>query len=103
MTPILSSLLTAIEEHRLAVSLTPLEGIQDFPKLVGANLSIKYMGTERLNEWISLLEDRNTPMNEIMTVAALWDNSSTESIAYYVEITDQLKEGLYISIDAMGY
>ena len=103
MTPILSSLLEAIEEHKLALSFTPLERIIDFPKLVGANLSIKHMGTERLNEWISLLEDPHTPMQEIMAVAAVWDDSNTESIAYYVEITDQLKEGLYISINAMGY
>ena len=98
MNEILKSLLEAIQKAKVE---NPQLSV--YPKMIGAVISLEYYGSRQLNEWISLLEDRNTPMNEIMAVATLWDDSSTESIAYYVEITDQLKEGLYISIDAMGY
>ena len=42
-------------------------------------------------------------MKEIMAVAAKWDDAVEESMAYYIEITDELKEGLYTSIEAIGY
>lgn len=98
MTPILSSLLDAIDTAKATY---PKHA--DFPKLVGAAIVLINGADERLHEWISMLEDPNTPMKEIFAVTAKWDDSTEESVAYYIEIADQLKAGLYIAIDSMGY
>lgn len=98
MTVILATLLEAID---LVKSKNP--DLSAYPKLIGAVISLKERGTTQLNEWISLLEDKHTPMKEIMAVAAKWDDSVDESVAYYIEITDELKDGLYTSIEAIGY
>ena len=98
MNEILKSLLEAIQKAKVE---NPQLSV--YPKMIGAVISLEYYGARQLNEWISLLEDPHSPMKEIMAVVAKWDDSSAESIAYYVEITDQLKEGLYISINAVGY
>ena len=98
MNVILSSLLETIDSTK---SKNP--DLSVYPKLIGAAISLKEKGTTHLNEWISLLEVKNTPMKEIMAVAAKWDDTVEESMAYYIEITDELKEGLYTSIEAIGY
>ena len=98
MNEILKSLLEAIQKAKVE---NPQLSV--YPKMIGAVISLEYYGSRQLNEWISLLEDPHTPMQEIMAVAAVWDDFNTESIAYYVEIIDQLKEGHYISINAVGY
>lgn len=98
MNAILSSLLETIDSTK---SKNP--DLSVYPKLIGAAISLKEKGMTHLNEWISLLEDKNTPMKEIMAVAAKWDDTVEESMAYYIEITDELKEGLYTSIEAVGY
>lgn len=98
MTVILATLLEAIDSTK-----AKKPGLSPYPKLIGAAISLKERGTTQLNEWISLLEDKHTPMKEIMAVAAKWDDSVDESVAYYIEITDELKDGLYTSIEAIGY
>ena len=98
MNVILATLLEAID-----LTKSKNTDLRDYPKLVGAVISLKEKGTTQLNEWISLLEDKHTPMKEIMAVAAMWDDSVDESIAYYIEIADELKAGLYTSIEAIGY
>ena len=98
MNEILKSLLEAIQKAKVE---NPQLAV--YPKLIGAVISLGYNGTQRLNEWISLLEDQHSPMKEIMAIAALWDESTEESLAYYIEITNELKEGLYTSIEAIGY
>ena len=42
-------------------------------------------------------------MKEIMAVAAMWDESTEESIRYYIEITQELVTGLSTPIEAIGY
>lgn len=98
MNEILSSLLEAIQKAKVE---NPQLSI--YPKMIGAVISLEHYGTQRLNEWISLLEDPHSPMKEIMVVAAKWDESTEESVAYYIEITQELAAGLYTSIEATGY
>ena len=98
MKAILSALLDAID---LAKSEHP--DLASYPRLIGVVISLKERDSTKLNEWISLLEDKNTPMKDIMMVGNKWDNSLDESIAYYIEITDELKYGLSTSIEAIGY
>lgn len=98
MTPILSSLLDAVDAAKVVYP-----NMADQPKMMGAAIALKTGDTERLNEWISLLDDPNTPMKEIMAVAKMWDRDDSQSISYYTEITDQLKEGLHIAIGAVVY
>ena len=98
MNEILSSLLEAIQKAKVE---NPQLSV--YPKLIGASISLEYYNSQRLNEWISLLEDPHSPMKEIMAVAAMWDESTEESIGYYIEITQELVTGLYTPIEAMGY
>lgn len=98
MNEILSSLLEAIDKAKVA---NPQ--ISVYPKLIGATISIEHYNQQRLNEWISMLEDPHSPMKEVMVVAAKWDESTEESIAYYNEIIHELVTGLYTSIEAIGY
>lgn len=98
MTPILGSLLDAIDDAKVVYP-----NMADYPKMIGSAIALKTGDVERLHEWVSMLEDANTPMKEIMAIARIWNDSTDEAIAYYVEITDQLKEGLHIAIDAVGY
>lgn len=99
MNEILSSLLEAIDKAKVA---NPQ--ISVYPKLIGAVISIEHYNRQRrLNEWISMLEDPHSPMKEVMAVAAKWDESTEESIAYYNEIIHELVTGLHISIEAIGY
>ena len=98
MNQITESLLKAIDE---AQARQPKW--RDYPKLVGSVIALETGDSETLAEWISLLEDKNTLLCELLAIVAKWDTSTEESIAYYVEITDQLKDGLSIAIDAVGY
>lgn len=98
MNEILSSLLEAIDKAKVA---NPQ--ISVYPKLIGAVISIDSDTVRPLNEWISMLEDPHSPMKEVMAVAAKWDESTEESIAYYNEIIHELVTGLHISIEAIGY
>lgn len=98
MNEILSSLLEAIQKAKVE---NPQLSV--YPKLIGAVISLEHYNSQRLNEWISLLEDPHSLMKEIMAIAAKWDESNEESIAYYIEITKELVAGLYTSIEAIGY
>ena len=98
MNEILKSLLEAIQKAKVE---NPQLSV--YPKMIGAVISLEYYGSRQLNEWISLLEDPHSPMKEIMAVVAMWDESTEESVAYYIEITQELAAGLYISIEAIGY
>ena len=98
MNEILKSLLEAIQKAKVE---NPQLSV--YPKMIGAVISLEYYGSRQLNEWISLLEDPHSPMKEIMAVVAMWDESTEESIAYYIEITQELTAGLYTSIEAIGY
>lgn len=98
MNEILKSLLEAIQKAKVE---NPQLSV--YPKMIGAVISLEYYDSRQLNEWISLLEDPHSPMKEIMAVAAMWDESTEESIAYYIEITQELTAGLHTSIEAIGY
>lgn len=98
MNQITESLLAAIDEAQASQPRW-----KDYPKLIGAIIALEVGDSETLAEWISLLEDKNTLLCELLAIVGKWDASTEESIAYYVEIGDQLKDGLSIAIDAVGY
>lgn len=74
-----------------------------FPRLVGAQIALTVGYGEKIQEWISYLEDPCTAMGGLMRVAFMWEESNEESIAYYMEIVSELKMGLSICLDAVGY
>lgn len=98
MNQITESLLDAIDKAQASKP-----NWKDYPKLVGTIIALETGDNETLAEWISLLEDKNTLLCELMAIVAKWDASTEESIAYYIEIGEQLKEGLSVAIDAVGY